>query len=143
MKKLAFLVVAFFAFTAVTLAQDEVPFAEFDKIEHDFGKITDQKDAVTTFEFTNTSGKDLILNPPKTSCGCTTPYYPKEPIEPGETKEIKVKYSTKNRIGRFVKDIRVYAQGYELPIVLKIRGEVVSQKEISSLPKKEGSSLFK
>lgn len=143
MKKIACLFVALFAFVSVTVAQTDASFAEFDKTEHDFGKITDQEDAFTTFEFTNTSGTDLILNPPKTSCGCTTPSYPKEPIKAGATQEIQVKYSTKNRIGRFVKDVRVYAQGHEEPIVLKIRGEVVSQKEVSSLPKKEGSSLFK
>lgn len=143
MKQFALLFVALFAFAATSLAQDEATFAEFNKVDHDFGKITDQEDAFTTFEFTNTSGTDLILNPPKASCGCTTPSYPKEPIEPGATKEIKVKYSTKNRIGKFVKSIRVYAQGHEQPIMLKIRGEVVSQKEISSLPKKEGNSLFK
>lgn len=144
MKHITF-ILAFILFAGLTFAQETETksFAEFKKLSHDFGKITDQEDAVYKFEFTNTTGEALILNPPKTSCGCTTPYYPKEPIASGDTAEIEVKYSTKNRIGKFLKDIKVYAQGFDDPIVLKIKGEVVSPQEISTLPKKQNNSLFK
>lgn len=120
-----------------------VYFADFDKFEHDFGKITDEQDAFTTFRFVNNKPQTLILNPPKTSCGCTVPQYDKEPVVSGAEGEIKVKYSTKGRIGKFVKDIRVYAQGYDEPIRLVIRGEVVAPQEISTLPKKQKNSLFR
>lgn len=115
----------------------------FEKTSHDFGKISDQQDAYVSFPFTNSSGKSIVLNPPKTSCGCTVPRYPKEPIAAGEVHKISVKYSTKGRIGRFTKDIKVYVQGYDLPVILTISGEVVSPKEVSTLPKKETNSLFK
>lgn len=121
----------------------EISFAEFERLEHDFGKITDEQDAFTSFKFVNNKSQALILNPPKTSCGCTVPEYDKEPIASGNEGEIKVKYSTKGRIGKFVKDIRVYAQGYDEPIRLVIKGEVVAPQEISTLPKKQKNSLFR
>ncbi len=128
--------------TANDSAQDN-QFAAFEVTEHNFGDVTEEEDAVYEFVFVNTSGQDLILNPPKTSCGCTTPYYPKEPIANGESEAIKVRYSTKNRPGKFNKTIRVYAQGYDDPIYLKISGEVKTPQAVSSVPKKAGNSLFK
>lgn len=145
MKRFSLLLIGLFAFAATTFAQEETKagFVTFEKDVHDFGQITDEQDAVTSFTFTNTSGQALVLNPPKTSCGCTTPSYPKEPIAAGATETIDVKYSTKGRIGKFIKDVRVYAQGYEDPIIIKITGEVVSPQAVSTLPKKQGNSLFK
>ncbi len=146
MKTLLFTCLVFIASVGFSQNSEEKPvkeFAEFEVYIHDFGDITEEKDAVYEFKFVNTSGKELILNPPKTSCGCTSPYYPKEPIAPGAEETIKVKYSTKHRIGKFNKDIRVYAQGYDLPIVLRIRGEVKSAQAVNTLPKKSSNSLFK
>lgn len=137
---------AFFLFTGSLFGQDETrdnKFAEFETLTHNFGEITDEQDVTIDFTFTNTSGKTIVLNPPKTSCGCTASKYPKEPIAPGATEVIQVKYSTKNRIGKFIKDISVYAQEFEDPIVLKIKGEVVSPQAVSTMPKKQNNSLFK
>ena len=145
MKKLGFIFIAIFAFATQLVAQetDTTTFVTFEKTAHNFGQVTDAEDAVTVFKFTNNTNEAIVLNPPKASCGCTTPYYPKEPIASGETGEIKVKYSTKGRIGKFVKNVRVYAQGFEEPIKLTIKGEVVKEEDIATLPKKDGGSLFK
>ncbi len=149
MKKL--LSVAFFltVFAGLSLAQNKPvepksTFVEFEKVVHDFGKVTDTEDAIYEFKFVNTSGNTLLLNPPKTSCGCTASYYPKEPIAAGEEEAIKVKFSTKNRAGqKFNKTITVSAQDHIKPIVLTIKGEVVSEGEIAAIPSKKKSSLFK
>jgi len=140
------LFLSFFLFTGSLFAQEEQlnnKFAKFEIMEHNFGEITDEQDVTIDFEFTNNSGRTIVLNPPKTSCGCTASKYPKEPIAAGTTEVIQVKYSTKDRIGKFIKDISVYAQGYDDPIILKIRGEVMSPQAISTMPKKQNNSLFK
>jgi len=157
MKKYFGLVLAMFLVTGL-MAQDgheghdhashdeevEQPtFLEFEKVIHDFGQVTTEEDAVYEFAFTNSSGGTLLLNPPKTSCGCTTPYYPKEPIEAGEESVLKVKYSTKNRVGPINKQIRVYAQGHDAPIVLTIVGEVLSKDLVQTAPTRKSNSLFK
>jgi len=121
----------------------EPTFAEFEKVVHDFGEITPNEDAFVDFTFKNTSGKSLLLNPPKTSCGCTTPSYPKEPIAKNSSEVMQVKYSTKNRIGKFNKQIRVYAQGYDAPILLTIKGEVLPPEVVETAPTKKKNSLFK
>src|SRR5690606_2671750 len=72
---------------------------EFDRYEHDFGKVDEGKTVETVFTFTNTGANDLIISDAKGSCGCTVPYFPKEPIKPGKTGEIKVSYDSKGKSG--------------------------------------------
>jgi hypothetical protein len=104
--------------------------AEFklkDKADYDFGKIAYDSDGSYEFKFTNTGKEPLIITNVKSSCGCTIPTYPKEPIEVGATSGIKVKYDTK-RAGNFSKTITVYANTKDSPITLHIKGEVEPQK---------------
>ena len=46
----------------------------------------------------------LIIKNAKGSCGCTVPTWPREPIMPGETSKIGVKYAT-NRVGKLLKQL--------------------------------------
>ena len=64
---------------------------------HDFGKIPEGPVAEYTFEFTNVGKEPLIIQNASASCGCTTPEWPKEPILPGKTGKIKVRYNTQGR----------------------------------------------
>lgn len=70
--------------------------------EWDYGTIAKGSDGVRVFKYTNTGSAPLVINHAKGSCGCTVPSYSKEPLLPGETAEIKVKYDT-NRVGPFTK----------------------------------------
>ena len=75
------------------------------------------------FKFTNTGKEPLIISDAKGSCGCTTPNWPKEPIRPGETGVIKVKYAT-DRIGAFEKTITLTSNADTPSKVIKIKGVV-------------------
>ena len=69
------------------------PEISFEKTEHDFGTI-DQGTAVEhTFKFTNTGNAPLVITNATSSCGCTVPTWTKEPIAPGETGEMLVKFN--------------------------------------------------
>ena len=57
------------------------------------------------------------------SCGCTIPKKPEDPILPGKTGEIQVKYDT-NRVGPIRKAITVISNADTPTKVLKIKGEV-------------------
>ncbi|MDG2280286.1 MAG: DUF1573 domain-containing protein, partial [Flavicella sp.] len=59
---------------------------------------------------------------------CTVPTYDKEPIMPGESGEIRVKYAT-NRVGRFSKTVTLTSNASEPKKVLRIKGEVLSPKK--------------
>lgn len=69
----------------------------FEKQTHDFGNVTEGEVVEYSFKFTNTGEKDLLINKAEASCGCTVPEWPKEPIKPGESGYMKVKFDSKGR----------------------------------------------
>ena len=80
------------AFSMPVLAQGKAEI-KFDKTTHNFGTFKEADSNVTcTFKFTNTGDAPLVIEQAVASCGCTTPVYPKQPIAPGATGEIKVTY---------------------------------------------------
>jgi len=92
MKKLGLLLVAL-VFGAGVYAQ-KGPQIEFKTEVIDYGTVKKGEDnGIRVFEFTNTGDEPLIIKDVKSSCGCTVPQKPKEPIMPGKTGEIQVKYN--------------------------------------------------
>ena len=62
----------------------------------DYGTVSKENDnGIRVFEFTNTGDAPLIIKDVKSTCGCTVPSKPKEPIMPGKTGQIEVKYNMK------------------------------------------------
>ena len=53
---------------------------EFDTLSHNFGELEFNGDGDTEFIFTNTGRAPLIITHVKSTCGCTIPEWPKEPI---------------------------------------------------------------
>lgn len=98
-------------------------FIKFETVSHDFGKIATNGNGTFDFSFSNTGKEPLLLKNVSSSCGCTVPEWPKEPIAPGAKGSIKVKYNTAN-IGPFTKTITVYSNGSASPITLRITGTV-------------------
>ena len=100
------------------------PVFEFETKVIDYGEIAANSDGNRVFKFKNVGKSPLIISKVKGSCGCTVPTKPEEPIMPGETGEIGVKYAT-NRIGPFSKTITISSNAYEPQVVLKIKGRVL------------------
>lgn len=99
---------------------------QFDKTEHDFGQFNEGDGPVTTiFTFTNSGTAPIVLNNVQASCGCTTPQWPREPIEPGKTGEIAVTFNPSGRPGRFQKSITIQSNAATNPYRLYIRGYVL------------------
>jgi hypothetical protein len=74
---------------------------------HDFGNLTDQKNAEYVFQFKNVGKTPLIIANASASCGCTVPEYPKEPILPGKKGQLKVTFNTAGKSGPFDKAIYI------------------------------------
>ena len=89
----------------------------------DYGVIQKNSNGERFFEFTNTGHTPIVISRVKASCGCTVPTKPKEPILPGETAQISVKYDTK-RIGAFSKTITIISNASESTKMVKIKGKV-------------------
>ena len=81
----------------------------FKESKHDFGNIKQKTENNHVFTFTNTGDEPLIISNAKGSCGCTVPEYPKQPIPPGETGEIIVKYSPGKQKGSQTKTVTITA----------------------------------
>jgi len=142
-----FLTICFFAVLTISYSQTEVkeepqpvnkkaPEITFVKNLHDFGEIPNAGDGTYDFEFKNTGKEPLTITNVRTSCGCTTPSWPKEPIAKGKTGVIKVKYDTK-RVGNFTKTITVTSNAKNPSEVLTIKGKVLPQENTSQTPDKE------
>ncbi len=122
MKKIV--LVLFVGLMGLTLtAQDKAAKIEFKTETVDYGEIDKGANGVRVFEFTNTGQVPLIISKVSSSCGCTIPKKPEDPILPGKTGEIQVKYDT-NRVGPIRKAITVISNADTPTKVLKIKGEV-------------------
>ena len=108
-------------------AQD--PVITFEKTEHDFGKIHEEDGRVSTvFEFKNEGMSPLVLSNVRASCGCTTPTWTKEPVEPGQTGSITVTYNPNGRPGRFQKTVTITSNASEPTKKVYIKGEVLPKQ---------------
>lgn len=99
----------------------------FNEKIHDFGDIREADgDADVTFTFTNNSGRTITILSVQPSCGCTTPGWTKEPIGPGKEGVIKASFNPKGRPGYFNKTLSVTTDLDRTPIVLQIKGQVLT-----------------
>jgi len=92
------------------------------EITHDFGQIEKGIPVTHEFKFTNDGTSALVISDVKPSCGCTTPDWTREPINPGESGSIKATYNAAST-GAFNKTITV-SSNTGSPVVLRIKGEV-------------------
>lgn len=102
------------------------PIFEFETEVIDYGDIAANSDGNRVFKFKNVGKSPLIIQSVKGSCGCTVPTKPEEPIMPGDTGEIKVKYAT-NRIGPFSKTVTITSNAFEPTKTLRIKGRVLEE----------------
>jgi len=114
---------------------------------HNFGTLNKSSPNVEhTFQFRNTGDKPLQIEKVKTSCGCTSPKWPKEPVKPGEKGEIKVVFSPAGQSGFFQKNITVKTTNNKVHYLM-IEG-IVQDKEKAkarakqTLPYKAGAMQF-
>ena len=113
---------------------------EFKSDTIDYGTIDKGADGVRIFEFTNTGNEPLIISKVSSSCGCTIPKKPKDPILPGKTGEIEVKYDT-NRVNPIRKTITVISNAETPTVALKIKGLVVDPSKVNVMEKKDSSIM--
>ncbi|MGD1842581.1 MAG: DUF1573 domain-containing protein [Thermonemataceae bacterium] len=99
---------------------------KFEKAKHDFGTIPQGTPVTTEFSFKNTGKTPVVISEVKTSCGCTTPFYTKDPVPPGQSGVIKASYNAA-KSGDFNKSITVKTNAGDT--VLFIKGSVVAKDQ--------------
>jgi len=95
----------------------------FDRVIYDFGVIEKGSKAECIFTFINKSPKPVAVTGVKVACGCTVPSWSKEPVAPGSSGKIEVKYNS-NITGSFHKTITILTTADTEPDQLTMKGEV-------------------
>jgi len=125
------LAIAFGSFAQTTVGGAEI---SFEKDTHDFGNLKQYGNATTEFAFKNTGNSPLIISNARGSCGCTVPTWPREPIAPGATAVIKVKYDSK-RIGPINKTVTISSNATNTPSkVIRIKGNIEAAPKEGTTP---------
>ncbi|MCL2327419.1 MAG: DUF1573 domain-containing protein [Bacteroidetes bacterium] len=113
---------------------------EFETQIIDFGNIqkTNSSEPVeTVFRFKNADKMPIKLTSVRATCGCTVPEWTKDPILPGATGEIRVKYNNTHIEGTFSKSITVVAEvDFDKQIEANQKEAEELQKKLEANPKK-------
>ena len=121
-------------------ANPNAPVLSFDKLEHDYGTIYQNADGNAYFVYSNTGKEPLIFSRVKSSCGCTTPKWSRQPLMPGQSDTLKVRYDTK-RLGSFHKSITISSNASVPRMILQVRGKVIAEPSVTMPTKNIDSEM--
>lgn len=96
----------------------------FDEPDFNFGTVNEGEKVEHVFYFTNTGKIPLLIATASSSCGCTVPEWPKDPIPPGGRGELRATFNTAGRDGEQKKLIKVLSNAYPNETKLMVRGIV-------------------
>ncbi|MCA1761972.1 MAG: DUF1573 domain-containing protein [Cryomorphaceae bacterium] len=126
------------------LAQEATPVSggpeiSVNKDVHDYGTIKQGANGSCEFELTNNGSEPLIISKAKGSCGCTVPEWPKEPIMPGKSAVMTVRYDTK-RVGPINKSVTITSNATNASTkVVRIKGKVLASENTEDMPVKKST----
>jgi len=111
------------------LVQEEPkgPFAsiDFEKTSYNFGEQSEGAIVEHTFSFTNNGEAPLVITNASSTCGCTVPKWPKEPIPVGGTGKIEVRFDTKGKAGQQNKVVTLTANTSPNTTTVNLTGSVI------------------
>lgn len=105
------------------------PIISFDRIEHDFGTVNEGTIVETTFVITNTGKSNLVVTDAQVTCGCTVPAWPKKPVAPGATAEVKVKFDTRGKTNKQSKSVTLFTNTEKGREVVILKGFVTPKNK--------------
>ena len=128
MKKIISLALLFLI-SILTFAQKQGPVISWEKTSYDFGTIKKEGGVVKyKFIFVNVGDEPLLLEKVKSTCGCSTSNYTKDPVAPNAKGFVEIIFDPANQAGEFSKKITVITNEKALGTSsLEIKGNVVSE----------------
>lgn len=129
MKRRLFLLkknMALAAFCFFSLAGTAQPQMLVDKQVYEFGQIAWKHPVSAVFNLTNKGNQPLVISHVSSSCGCTTVKWTQTPIEPGKSGSVTTTFDAAI-LGHFDKMVGVYCNASDMPVYLRLRGDVVSE----------------
>ncbi|MBP7808978.1 MAG: DUF1573 domain-containing protein [Bacteroidia bacterium] len=73
---------------------------KFTEAKKDLGKVKKGDIVSADYEFKNEGDQPLIITNFEVECSCTTVDFPKQPIAPGQSSKLTVKFDTKSAYDR-------------------------------------------
>ena len=156
MKKLFLLSFIFAAFSMVAVAQTAEPTTpaaieetapstggpvmSLESNTVDYGTLKQHGEPLRKVSFKNTGTEPLVIKNARGSCGCTVPTWPKEPILPGASADIEIRYAT-NRLGKINKTVKITTNEGGDAHVIKVVGNILKPEEDESVPASAPSIL--
>ena len=101
------------------------PVLAFAEDRYEFGDIKQGDKVEHTFDFENTGNEPLIISNVLTTCGCTVPKWPREPIAPGGTGKIEVVFNSTNKSGVQNKVVTILSNAGEGRTKVTLYGNVL------------------
>ena len=95
---------------------------KFDYMEYDFGEVSMSEEVSCMFYFVNKSNVKFVIHNITTTCGCTVPFWNKQPINSNSRDSISVKFRAKD-LGTSQKTI-IIEGNCKQKIELKIRASI-------------------
>lgn len=99
----------------------------FEHTTADLGQISeDDAPMAVEFPFRNTGKDPVVITRVRTTCGCTVPEYPREPIRPGADGVIRITYHPKGHPGTLDRSVRICTSSTagEAETQLRLTGKV-------------------
>jgi hypothetical protein len=126
--------------TANTTTAKPAEVLQLKETSYNFGKIQQGRPVTHNFEIVNIGKEPLMLENVQASCGCTTPEWSRDAIQPGASTTIKVGYNAAAE-GEFNKTITIHYNSLQVK-TLTISGSVF-KAPTTSAPANASLSLLK
>jgi hypothetical protein len=101
---------------------------DFTDTSHSFGKMYEGESASYDFVFKNNGQAPLLITNAAGACGCTVPNYPHEPIAPGASAVINVKFNSTGKVGMQNKIVNIFTNSNKGTHNLHIDAEVMEKQ---------------
>ncbi|MEY3854975.1 MAG: hypothetical protein RIS68_989 [Bacteroidota bacterium] len=101
------------------------PIMEFDQPVVYLGRVTQGDSARYTFHFKNKGNMPLKIMSVNASCGCTTPKWSQDLIQPGKKGFIKVTFNSAGKEGKVQKTVTAYCNTIPADNTVAFKIEVI------------------
>jgi hypothetical protein len=121
-------------------AEVQGPVMTFESMIVDYGDIEQNSEPLRVLKFTNTGTEPLVVSNARGSCGCTVPTWPKQPIMPGESSQLEIRYDTK-RLGGINKTVTLTTNEGTESHVIKVIGTIHQAAPEEGVPTNKGGLI--
>lgn len=111
---------------------DKKPIMKFDRALVYLGKIKQGDKASFTYHFKNKGNLPLKIVSVNASCGCTTPKWSQNIIQPGEKGFIKVTFDSQGKEGKILKTVTAYCNTIPMDNSVGFKLEVIIPKNTNN-----------